>query len=104
MLVITEKNFESEVLGSDLPVFVDFYANWCGPCKMMGPIVDELEGNFEGKVKFAKCDIDANMEIAGKYNIMSIPTMMVFKGGQPVMTQVGAASKADLQAKIEGAL
>ena len=104
MTIITESNFETEVLGSETPVFVDFFANWCGPCKMMSPIVDDLEGAFEGTVKFAKCDIDENMEVAGRYNVMSIPTMMVFKGGQPAMTVVGAVSKSDLEAKIRGAL
>ncbi len=104
MTIITEENFEAEVLKNDKPVFVDFFATWCGPCKMMGPIVDDLETVFDGEVKFAKCDIDKNMSVAQSYKIMSIPTMMVFKDGAPVMTHVGGVSKADLEGMIRGAL
>lgn len=97
---ITTSNFETEVLQSELPVCVDFYADWCGPCKMMAPIVEALAEEFEGKCKVGKCNIDENMDIANKYKIMSIPTIILFKKGEPVETIIGATSKADLINKI----
>lgn len=100
----TVDNFDNEVLAQELPVFVDFYADWCGPCKMMGPIIEELEGDYEGKVAFCKVNIDDNMEIAEKYRIMSIPTMMIFKGGESVSAIIGACSKAELAAKIDAVI
>lgn len=103
-LKFTTENFNSEVIESDKPVLVDFYADWCGPCKMMGPIVEQVEEELSGKAAFGKLDIDQSMEIAGKYGIMSIPTFVVFKEGKPAATHVGGMSKADLKAFIEGAL
>lgn len=100
MLNITNDNFDELVLSADKPVFVDFYADWCGPCKMMAPIVDELEGEYDGKLIFGKCNIDDNMQIAQKYRIMSIPTFIIFKNGEPKEAIIGGCSKSELQAKI----
>ena len=96
----TSQNFEEEVLQSNLPVLVDFYADWCVPCKMMAPIVEEMAQSFDGKVKVGKCNIDENMEIAQKYRVMSIPTFVIFKDGQPIETNVGAMSKEELEDKL----
>lgn len=100
----TTANFEEEVIKSDVPVLVDFYADWCGPCKMMAPLVEELAKEYEGKVKVGKCNIDEELETAQKYNVLSIPTFIVFKGGEAVDTQIGAVSKAELENKINNAL
>lgn len=97
----TSENFQKEVLESELPVMVDFYANWCVPCKMMAPIVGELGSEYEGKVKVGKLDVDAAGDIAAKYGIMSIPTIIVFKGGQIVKKAVGAHSKKQLEEFME---
>ena len=96
VLEVTDKNFESEVLNSELPVLVDFWAEWCGPCKMISPIVDELAHDLEGKLKVAKVNVDEAQELAAKFNVMSIPTLLVFKGGEPVEQIVGAMSKDQL--------
>ena len=101
---ITTANFDEEVLNSDMPVFVDFYADWCGPCKMMAPIVEELAKKYDGKVKVGKCNIDEENGIAARYRIMSIPTMMVFKDGEIKETIVGAVSQNELEDKIDKAL
>ena len=103
-LKITTANFEEEVLKADLPVLVDFYADWCGPCKMMAPIVERIAEGYEGRLKVGKCNIDDEGDLAGKYGIMSIPTIIVFKNGEPAMTSVGALSQPDLEAKIDGVL
>lgn len=100
----TTANFDKEVLQSEVPVLVDFYADWCGPCKMMAPVVEELAKAYEGKVKIGKCNIDDEMEIAQKYNVMSLPTFIIFKGGEAVDTKVGAMSKDELENKINNAL
>lgn len=94
--VFSDENFESEVLNSDVPVLVDFFAEWCGPCKMMGPVVDKIAQEYEGKAKVGKIDIDKNPGLAGKYNVMSVPTFMVFKQGKIVDTVIGAVSKEEL--------
>ena len=100
----TSANFEEEVLKSEIPVLVDFYADWCGPCKMMAPIVESLAESFDGKVKVGKLNIDEEMDIAQKYRVMSIPTFIVFKGGQALETSVGAMSKDDLEKKLQKVL
>ena len=100
--VFTQANFNEEVLKSNVPVFVDFWATWCGPCQMMGPIVDEVAKEFEGKgVKIGKCNVDENGDIAAQYNILSIPSFMVFKNGQVVDQVVGGVQKEKLKSMIE---
>lgn len=101
---VTDGNFESEVLQSDVPVLVDFYADWCGPCKMIGPVVEQLAGEYEGKAKIVKLDVDANQATAQNYRVMSIPTLLVFKGGQVVDTIVGAVPKATIEGKLQAHL
>lgn len=101
---ITDSNFEEVVLNSGAPVLVDFWATWCGPCIMMAPVVEELANDFEGQAVIGKLDVDANPNTAAKFGIRSIPTMMVFKGGEVVDKVVGASSKADLQNRIESQL
>lgn len=100
----TVDNFEAEVLQSDIPVLVDFYADWCNPCKMMGPVVAKMAAEFEGRVKIGKLNVDDNMTIAQKYRIASIPAFIIFKNGEPAVNFVGAMSAADLKKKIEQAL
>lgn len=95
------KNFEAEVLKANVPVMVDFWAEWCGPCKMIAPIVDEISNDLAGKLKVTKLNVDEAQELAAKYNIMSIPTLMIFKGGKPVAQIVGAMGKDQLMEKIK---
>lgn len=95
-LKITSKNFEKEVLNSDIPVLVDFYATWCGPCKMMSPIVEEIAKEMEGKVKVFKIDTDEEQQLAIKYGIMSIPTFIIFKNGKIEKTLIGMQDKTEL--------
>ena len=91
-----ENNFDAEVLLSSIPVFVDFYADWCGPCKMMSPVIDQLAAEYEGKIKVGKVNVDENNDLAVKYGIMSIPNMIFFKNGQPVDRIVGAIPKPQM--------
>lgn len=99
-LAITKDNFE-EISASQLPVVIDFWAEWCGPCRMMSPVVDELAEQYAGKITVGKCNVDEQGDIAVKYLIRSIPTILFFKGGQIVDKQVGAVSKGELAAKFE---
>jgi len=103
-LTVTDATFTEEVLESDVPVLVDFWASWCSPCKMIAPIVEELAGEYEGRVKVAKVDIDANPATPGMFGIMSIPTLMVFRGGQPAERIVGYQPKPSLKAKLDAVL
>lgn len=96
--------WESEVLKSPVPVFVDFWAEWCGPCRMVGPVVDELSGEYGDSVKFVKVNVDKANEIASRYSVYSIPTMAVFRDGKIVTQQVGAASKDSLKSTIDSAI
>lgn len=103
-MTFTDANFQKEVLDSAIPVLVDFYADWCGPCKMIAPIVAQLADEYEGKVKIGKLDVDANGATAQNYRVMSIPTLLIFKNGQVVDTIVGAVPKNHLEAKLNAAL
>ena len=100
----TSADFEKEVLQSDKPVLVDFFADWCGPCKMMAPVVEQLAKELEGKAKVGKLNIDENMAIAEKYRVMNIPTFLIFKDGQEKERIVGAVSKNELKNKLEQTL
>ncbi|AKQ46370.1 thioredoxin [Rufibacter radiotolerans] len=100
---ITDANFE-EIINSDKPVLVDFWAEWCGPCRMVGPVVEELAGDYEGRVIIGKVDVDANPQTSAKFGIRSIPTLLVFKNGQVVDKQVGAVPKNVLAQKLDGQL
>lgn len=104
VMIKSADDFADKVLQSDVPVFVDFWATWCGPCRMVGPIVDQLADEYEGKVKICKVDVDGNQELSQMYQVMSIPTLMVFKGGNVVDKKVGAAPKQELVKMIEKAL
>lgn len=97
---LTDENFEQEVLKSDLPVLVDFWATWCGPCRMVGPIVDELAKEYAGKLKVGKLNVDSNGKTSIKYGIMSIPSLLFFKKGQVVDQMVGAAPKNNFVEKL----
>lgn len=98
---ITQSNFEEEVLKSDMPVLVDFYADWCGPCKMLAPIIAQLAEEYQGKCKVGKCNIDDDITLAQKFRVMSVPTIIIFKNGEAVITSVGVVSKNELKDKID---
>jgi len=100
----TNENFEEEVVKSDIPVLVDFYADWCGPCKMMGPVVEKLAEEYDGKVKVGKVNVDEQEELAARFNVMSIPFFAFIKDGKMVDSSLGAASKDALVAKLEALL
>ena len=100
-LKITGENFEEEVLKSDKPVLIDFWATWCGPCKMMGPVVEQLATEYEGRVKVGKVNVDEEMELAQKYQVMSIPTFLLFKEGKVEKQVMGARPKEDLEAMLQ---
>ncbi|MFT3808125.1 thioredoxin TrxA [Arenimonas sp.] len=101
---VGDADFEAEVLKSDVPVLVDFWAEWCAPCKMIGPIVDEMAGTYAGKVKVVKLNIDHNPKVPRQYAVRGIPTLMLFKGGAVHSTQVGAVGKAQLAQFIDKAV
>lgn len=101
MLEFTNNNFQKEVLKSEEPVLVDFFATWCGPCQAQGPIIEELAKEYAGKIKIGKLNIDEGLEVAQKYDVMSVPTLIFFKNGQEIKRLVGFHSKNDLRKEIE---
>ncbi len=101
---ISDDTFEQEVLKSETPVVVDFWAAWCGPCKMIAPILEEIAQEYDGKLKVAKIDVDANTKVASQFKIMSIPSLLFFKGGELVEQIVGAMPKAQLLSKVDKVL
>jgi thioredoxin 1 len=103
-VAVTEQDFEQRVLQSDVPVLVDFWAEWCGPCRALGPVIETLSGDYDGKATIAKVDIDANQQIAMQFGIRSIPTVMLFDKGQVVDTFVGVRPKGDYVAGLEKVL
>jgi thioredoxin 1 len=103
-VAITDSNFDQSVLKADKPVLVDFWATWCKPCQMVAPIVDELANEYNGRVKFVKLDVDQNPKTATKYKVMSIPTLLIFKKGQPISHLVGFRPKNELKRVLDTAL
>ncbi len=101
VVTVTSENFDSTVLGSNKPVLVDFWASWCGPCRMVSPIVDEIGNESEGRYKVGKINVDEQPDLASRYNVMSIPTLMVFKNGEPAQTSVGVKSKQDILSMLD---
>lgn len=100
-IVVTDDTFEAEVLKAETPVLVDFWADWCGPCKMIAPVVEELADAYDGKMKFAKVDVDEQQKYAGQFGIRSIPTLLVFKDGKVVDQIIGAVPKGVLEGKVK---
>ena len=100
-MTLTEANFAESVLQAATPVLVDFWAEWCGPCKMIGPIVDELASDYDGRAKFGKVNVDEEQGLASQYGIRAIPTLLIFKGGNVVEQIVGLRSKRDLKANLD---
>ena len=100
MLEVNDANFEAEVLGAEIPVLVDFWAEWCAPCRMVAPLIEDFSEEFAGKLKVAKLNVDANRETAAKYDIMSIPTVILFKTGEVVKQVVGALPKESLMKEL----
>jgi thioredoxin 1 len=101
---ITDDNFEAEVIKSDKPVLIDFWAVWCGPCKLIAPIVEELAGEYDGKVKIGKLDVDSNQQTSIKFGVRSIPTLLLFKGGNLKDTIIGAVPKSKIVEKLNAVL
>jgi len=101
VIVLTKDNFEQEVLKSEIPVLVDFWASWCGPCRAVAPIIDELSVEFDGRAKIGKVNVDEEGELTAKFRIMSIPTIMIFKGGQMVEKVIGARTKEEFAKMLE---
>jgi len=104
LVTITDDNFEEEVLKSDKPVLIDFWATWCGPCRMIAPIVEEMATEYDGKAKIGKLDVDSNQQTSIKYGVRSIPTLLLFSDGELKETIIGAVPKAQLVGKLESVL
>ena len=100
-IIITGDNFEEEVLNSEIPVLVDFWASWCGPCRMLAPVVDEIAKEYEGKIKVGKANVDEQQELAIQFGVMSIPTLILFKNGEIAETSIGYIQKEELKEIIE---
>jgi len=101
---VTDATFDAEVINSEVPVLVDYWAEWCGPCKAIAPVLEEVAANYEGKIKVCKVDVDSNKEAAQKYGIRGIPTLMVFKDGNASATKVGALSKTQLEEFVDSSI
>ena len=104
IITVTDDSFDADVLGSDVPVLVDFWAEWCGPCKMIAPVLEEIADDYAGKLKIAKLNIDENEATAPKFGIRSIPTLILFKGGEVAATKIGAVPKGQLTSWLESVL
>jgi thioredoxin len=101
VLQITDQNFDEEIIKSDIPAMVDFWAEWCGPCKMVGPVVEELAKEYEGRIKIASMDVDVNRETPGKFGIRNIPTLLLFKDGELSQTIIGAHPKSHIEEELK---
>jgi thioredoxin 1 len=101
LLHVTDENFDAEIMKSEVPAMVDFWAEWCGPCKMVGPVIEELAAQYQGKVKIAKMDVDKNRQTPAKFGIRNIPTLIFFKGGQVAQTIVGAQPKSYIEQELK---
>ena len=104
LLEVTDETFETEIIESDLPVMVDFWAEWCGPCRMVSPVVEELAGEYKGKIKVAKMDVDKNRQTPAKFGIRNIPTLILFKGGEVAQTIIGAQPKSHIEEELKKVL
>jgi thioredoxin 1 len=101
LLEVTDENFDAEIVNSDLPAVVDFWAEWCGPCRMVGPVVKELAEDYKGKIKVAKMDVDQNRQTPARFGIRNIPTLILFKGGEVAQTIVGAQPKSAIEEELK---
>jgi thioredoxin 1 len=101
IMQVSDETFEAEIVNSDIPAMVDFWAAWCGPCKMVGPVVEELAREYEGKIKVAKMDVDQNRETPAKFGIRNIPTLIFFKGGEVANTIIGAQPKSSIEEELK---
>ena len=101
LLQVTDENFDSEIVYSDIPAMVDFWAAWCGPCRMVGPVVEELAKEYDGKIKVAKMDVDQNRETPARFGIRNIPTLILFKGGEVAQTIIGAQPKSAIEEELK---
>lgn len=104
VIEVTDQNFEQEVLKSDIPVVVDLWAPWCGPCRMIAPVIEKLSEEYEGKIKFCKLNVDKNQQTAIKYQVLSIPLLLFFKGGEKVDESLGAVPESMIRPKVEALL